>query len=245
MQHKVLVFRDQHITPAAHVALARRFGELEVHPVFPHHPDHPELVLLGGNADSKATENIYHSDVSWRATPSMASLLRCVECPPAGGDTIWVNMALAYENLPESLKPQLAVLEAVHDLMPAFGPRMTPEQREQNRRTFPPMVHPVVRTHPESGEQILYVNEAFTTHLANYAAAFEPRVGFDFKLAEMDLLRYLLRQATIPEYQMRLHWEPDTLVIWDNRSTQHYAIQDYFPAVRRMMRATVIGDRPR
>ena len=110
---------------------------------------------------------------------------------------------------------------------------------------FPPMVHPVVRTHPESGEQILYVNEAFTTHLANYTTAFEPRVGADFKVAEMDLLRYLLRQATIPEYQMRLHWEPDTLVIWDNRSTQHYAIQDYFPAVRRMMRATVIGDRPR
>src|SRR5215207_7941800 len=90
VQHKVLVFRDQPITPGAQVALARRFGELEVHPVFPHHADHPELVLLGGNAASKATENIYHSDVSWRATPSMASLLRCVECPSAGGDTIWV-----------------------------------------------------------------------------------------------------------------------------------------------------------
>ena len=96
--------------------------------------------------------------------------------------------------------------------MPAFGSRMTPEQREENRGLFPPMVHPVVRTHPESGEQILYVNEAFTTHLANYAAAFEPRVGFDFKVAEMELLSYLLRQATIPEYQMRLRWEPDTLV---------------------------------
>ena len=245
VRHKVLVFRDQDISPGAHVSLARRFGELEVHPVFPHHPDHPELVLLGGTAASKASENIFHSDVSWRQTPSMASLLRCVECPPAGGDTIWVNMVAAYENLPESLKPQLALLEAVHDLMPAFGSRMTPEQREANRDMFPPAVHPVVRTHPESGEQILYVNEAFTTHLANYATAWEPRVGADFKVAEMDLLRYLLRQATIPEYQMRLHWEPDTIVIWDNRSTQHYAIQDYFPAVRRMMRATVIGDRPR
>ena len=245
VEHKVLVFRDQDITPAAHVALARRFGELEVHPVFPHHPDHPELVMLGGNAVSKASENIYHSDVSWRSTPSMASLLRCVECPPAGGDTIWVNMALAYANLPDSLKPQLAQLDAVHDLMPAFGSRMTPQQRDESRGAFPPMVHPVVRTHPESGEQVLYVNEAFTTHLANYAAAFEARVGFDFKVAEMDLLSYLLRQATIPEYQMRLRWEPNTLVIWDNRSTQHYAIQDYFPAVRRMMRATVIGDRPR
>jgi len=245
VRHKVLVFRDQDISPAAHVALARRFGELEVHPVFPQHPDHPELVLLGGTAASKASENIYHSDVSWRQNPSMASLLRCVECPPAGGDTIWVNMALAYENLPDSLKAQLGLLEAVHDLMPAFGPRMTPEQREANRTMFPPVVHPVVRTHPESGEQILYVNEAFTTHLANYATAFEPWVGVDFKVAEMDLLRLLLRQATIPEYQMRLHWTPNTLVIWDNRATQHYAIQDYFPAVRRMMRATVIGDRPR
>ena len=156
-----------------------------------------------------------------------------------------IDMALAYENLPDSLKIQLGLLEAVHDLMPAFGPRMTPEQREANRTMFPPVVHPVVRTHPESGEQILYVNEAFTTHLANYATAFEPWVGVDFKVAEMDLLRLLLRQATIPEYQMRLHWTPNTLVIWDNRATQHYAIQDYFPAVRRMMRATVIGDRPR
>jgi taurine dioxygenase len=122
---------------------------------------------------------------------------------------------------------------------------MTPEQREANRDLFPPVVHPVVRTHPESGEKILYVNEAFTTHLANYTTAWDPRVGADFKVAEMDLLCYLLRQATIPEYQMRLHWEPNTIVIWDNRATQHYAIQDYFPAVRRMMRATVIGDRPR
>jgi taurine dioxygenase len=245
VRHKVLVFRDQPITPAAHVALARRFGELEVHPVFPHHPDHPELVLLGGGTDTKAQENIYHSDVSWRATPSMASVLRCVECPAAGGDTIWVNMALAYENLPASLKEQLGALQAVHDLMPAFAPRMTAEQRADNRRAFPPMTHPVVRTHPESGEKILYVNEGFTTHLANFAEVFEMGVGFDFKVAELDLLQLLLRQAAVPEYQMRLRWQPDTLVIWDNRSTQHYAIQDYFPAVRRMMRATVVGDAPR
>jgi taurine dioxygenase len=241
VRHKVLVFRDQPVTPAAHVALARRFGELEVHPVFPHHPDHPELVLLGGNATTKATENLYHSDVSWRSNPSMASLLRCVECPPAGGDTIWVNMALAYEQLPASMQAQLVQLDAVHDLMPAFGSRMTPEQRAEARRTFPPMAHPVVRTHPESGEKILYVNEAFTTHLANFGEVADVRVGFDFKLAEMELLQYLFRQATIPEYQLRVHWRPDTLVIWDNRSTQHYAVQDYFPDVRKMERAGIMG----
>ena len=244
VRHKVLVFRDQPMTPAAHVALARRFGELEIHPVFPHHPDHPELVLLGGNAAGKAQENIFHTDVSWRETPSMASLLRCIECPAVGGDTIWVNMVAAFEQLPEDLKGKLARLQAVHDIMPAFGSRMTAEERAERRAMFPPTVHPVVRTHPESGEQILYVNEGFTTHLANFAEVADVRVGFDFKVAEMELLQYLLRQATIPEYQLRVHWRPDTLVIWDNRSTQHYAVQDYFPAVRRMMRATVIGDRP-
>ena len=246
MRHKVLVFRDQDITPAAHVALARRFGELEVHPVFPHHPDHPELVLLGGTAASKASENIYHSDVSWRQTPSMASLLRCVECPPAGGDTIWVNMALAYENLPDSLKPQLAVLEAVHDLMPAFGPRMTPEQRDDeprtcSRRWSTPSCAPTPRAASRSSTSTRRSPPTSPTTPPRSSHASGPTSSSP----RWTCCHYLLRQATIPEYQMRLHWEPDTLVIWDNRSTQHYAIQDYFPAVRRMMRATVIGDRPR
>lgn len=243
VKHKVLVFRDQDITPAAHAAFARRFGELETHPVFPKHPDHPELVLLGGNASEPARENIYHSDYSWREEPSMASILRCVECPESGGDTIWVNMVAAYEQLPEAIKTKIDGLLGVHDLMPAFGSRIAPEQRDAVRQQYPTVTHPVVRTHPESGEKILYVNESFTTHLANYGEVADFRVGFDFRLAEMELLQYLLRQAQIPEYQMRLHWQPNTLVMWDNRSTQHYAIQDYFPAVRRMMRATVIGDR--
>lgn len=244
VKHKVLFFRDQDITAAQHVQLARRFGELEVHPVFPHHPEHPELVLLGGTKDQKGRENIYHSDVSWRAIPSMASMLRCVECPPCGGDTIWVNMAKAYEDLPADLKEKLGKLYAVHDIMPGFGVRMTPAEREANRAKYPTVTHPVVRTHPESGEQVLYVNEGFTTHLANYGELGTVRVGFDFRLAELDLLQYLFRQAAVPEYQVRLKWQPNTIAFWDNRSTQHYAVQDYFPAVRRMMRATIIGDKP-
>lgn len=244
VRHKVLVFRDQDISPAAHVAVARRFGELEIHPVFPRHPEHPELVLLGGSEQNKARENIYHSDVSWREVPSMASMLRCVECPVAGGDTLWVNMAHAYAQLPQEMKSRIDGLYAAHDIMPAFGTRMTPQQREENRQRFPVAVHPVVRTHPESGEKILYVNEAFTTHLVNFGEKAEVRVGFDFRVAELELLQYLFRQAAIPEYQMRLRWRPNTIAFWDNRATQHYAIQDYFPAVRRMMRATIIGDKP-
>ena len=173
----------------------------------------------------------------------MASMLRCVECPwPAA--TRWVNMAHAYAQLPQEMKSRIDGLYAAHDIMPAFATRMTPQQREENRQRFPVAVHPVVRTHPESGEKILYVNEAFTTHRVNFGEKAEVRVGFDFRVAELDLLQYLFRRAAIPEYQMRLRWRPNTIAFWDNRATQHYAIRDYFPAVRRMMRATIIGDKP-
>jgi taurine dioxygenase len=244
LKHKLLVFRDQDITAEQQVALARRFGELEIHPVFPQHPDHPELVVLGGDHQIPGRENVYHSDVSWRMRPSMGSMLRCLECPKVGGDTLWVNMAEAYARLPEATRHALDGLLAVHDLLPAFGTRMTAEEREKRRAAFPPATHPVVRTHPETGERVLYVNEAFTTHLANYVEKNEVRFGFDFRLAEMDLLQYLFRQAAVPEFQVRLKWRPNTIAFWDNRSTQHYAIQDYFPARRRMLRATIIGDIP-
>lgn len=243
--HKVLVFRDQNITPAQHVAFARCFGDLEHHPVFPHHPEHPELVLLGGNSRIPGTENVYHTDVSWRETPSMASVLRCVECPEVGGDTVWINMEEAYEKLPETRKQQIAKLFAVHDILPSFGARMTPEEQAQARGKYPPVVHPVVRTHPESGKKILYVNETFVTHFANFSSSFESfRSANEIHAQQQDLMNYLLRQPAILEYQMRLRWQPNTIAMWDNRSTQHYAIQDYFPAVRRMHRATVIGDKP-
>jgi taurine dioxygenase len=244
VKFKVLFFRDQDITPAQHVKVARRFGELEIHPMFNNHPDHPELVVFGHGKDSPGRENIFHSDVSWREVPSMGSMLRCVECPEVGGDTIWVNMVAAYQNLPDEVKNRIARLKAVHDAMPALGQGMTDEQYETMRKKLPPVVHPVVRTHPESGEKILYVNEAFTTHLANYAKEHKVRIGFDFQLGEMDLLQYLYRQAAAPEYQVRLKWRPNTIAFWDNRSAQHYAVQDYYPAVRKMMRATIIGDRP-
>lgn len=244
LKHKVLVFRDQDITAAQQVALARRFGELEINPVLPHHPDYPELVVLGGDSRTPARENAYHSDVSWRAVPSMGSILRCIECPATGGDTLWVNMVDAYARLPQTVRDSLDGLFAVHDIKPGLGMRVASEEREKRLAAFPPAVHPVVRTHPETGERILYVNEGFTTHFANFLEKCEFRFGIDFKVAEMDLLQYLLRQAAVPEYQMRLKWRPNTIAFWDNRSTQHYAIQDYFPAVRRMLRATVIGELP-
>lgn len=244
LKYKVLFFRDQHITPAQHVAAARRFGELEVHPMIPHHPEHPELVVFGRDGSARGRENLYHSDVTWREVPSMGSMLRCVSCPEVGGDTIWVNMVAAYENLPDEMKAKIARLRAVHDAMPTFGQALSDAKVEELRKRYPPMVHPVVRTHPETGEKILFVNEGFTTHFDNFSKVQPYRIGSDFRPAELDLLQYLFRQAAAPEYQVRLKWEPDTVALWDNRSTQHYAVQDYFPAPRHMNRATIIGDRP-
>lgn len=246
LKYKVLFFREQDITPAQQVALAHRFGELEVHPTFPHHPDHDELVIIGRNETKRGRENLYHTDVSWREIPSMGSMLRCVQCPEVGGDTIWINMVAAYENLPDDVKARIDGLTAVHEFLPLFGIVIPEDQHAAMRQKYPPAVHPVVRTHPETGEKILYVNEAFTTYLANYGhkTAQQYRIGFDYKLAEMDLLQYLFRQAQAPEYQVRLRWQPNTIAFWDNRACQHYAVQDYFPAPRHMMRATIIGDRP-
>lgn len=246
VKFKVIFFRDQNITPAQHVAFARRFGELEIHPAFPHHEEHPELVILGRNDSKRGRENLYHSDVSWREVPSMGSILRCVQCPEVGGDTMWINMVAAYDNLPDDVKAQIANMKAAHEFLPLFGIVVPEDQHDDMRKKYPAAYHPVVRTHPESGEKILYVNEAFTTHIANYGHRTVPqyRFGFDFKLAEMELLQYLFRQAQAPEYQVRLRWQPNTIAFWDNRSCQHYAVQDYFPAVRQMMRATIIGDRP-
>ncbi len=243
VQYKVLFFRDQDITPAQHIALARRFGELEVNPAIPHHPDHPELALLGGDSSQKARENAWHTDTSWRERPSMASMLRCVECPPLGGDTLWVNMAAAYENLPQEWKDRIQGLVAVHDIMPFLGQRMAPELRAANRAKFPPVEHPVVRTHPESGEKILYISRAFVTHLMNWSELSRSRSGIDMMLREQ-LIDYLCNQAMVPEYQVRLKWRPNTIAFWDNRATQHYAVSDYYPQVRRMQRATIVGDRP-
>jgi taurine dioxygenase len=244
--HKVLVFRDQDLTPAQHVALARRFGELEVHPVISHHPEHPELVVFTHDGGNIGVENIFHSDTSFYRTPSMASMLRCVQCPEVGGDTIFVDMAAAYQGLPQPVKDRIDHLTAVHDASVVFGNRNpSVAGRAQLRRDMPPAEHPVVRTHPETGEKILYVNEAFTTHFANYRPVNDGIWCQDAPSQARELFAMLLRQARTPEYQVRIAWRKDTVVFWDNRAVQHYAISDYYPNVRSMMRATIVGDEPR
>ncbi|MGA4691286.1 MAG: TauD/TfdA dioxygenase family protein [Rhodococcus sp. (in: high G+C Gram-positive bacteria)] len=245
LEHKVLFFRNQEMSRAEHVALAERFGSLEDHPVLGSDPEHPGLVRIYKDLDSppEAFENSYHCDATWRENPPMGSVLRCVEGPAVGGDTIWVNMALAYEQLPGHVKEQIAGLRARHSIEASFGARLPIDKRLALKDRFPDAEHPVVRTHPETGEKVLFVN-SFTTHFTNFHTAQNVRCGIDYAPGAGELLRYLQSRATIPEYQVRWRWTPNSVAIWDNRSTQHYAVQDYWPAVRRMERAGIAGDRP-
>jgi taurine dioxygenase len=245
LRHKVLFLRDQDMSRAEHVAFARRFGELEDHPVAGSDPEHPGLVRIYKSPDAPADryENSWHTDATWREKPPMGCVLRCVECPPVGGDTMWANMALAYEKLPEHIKTQIAPLRARHSIEATFGAAMPIEKRLALKAQFPDAEHPVVRTHPETGEKTLFVN-GFTTHFTNFHTPANVRVGQDYSLGSGDLLRYLLMQAAIPEYQVRWRWQPGSVAIWDNRATQHYAVMDYPPCHRKMERAGIMGDTP-
>jgi taurine dioxygenase len=245
LKHRVLFFRDQDITRAEHVAFARNFGELEDHPVAGSDPENPGLVRIYKSPDSPNDryENSWHTDATWRDAPPFGCVLRCVESPPVGGDTTWTNMVLAYERLPEHVKTQIAGLRARHSIEATFGAAMPTEKRLALKAQFPDAEHPVVRTHPETGEKVLFVN-AFTTHFTNFHTPENVRVGQDYSPGASLLLNYLISQAFIPEYQVRWRWKPNSMAMWDNRSTQHYAVMDYPPCHRKMERAGIIGDKP-
>lgn len=245
LAHKVLFLRDQQISKAEHVAFARRFGDLEDHPVAGSDPDHPGLVCIYKDLDSPPDhyENAWHCDATWRERPPLGAVLRCLECPPVGGDTIWVNMGRAYEELGDHTKSVIDRLHARHSIEATFGARMPIEKRHALKDQFPDAEHPVVRTHPETGEKVLFVN-SFTTHFTNFHTAENVRYGQDYAPGAAQLLTSLIARAAIPEYQVRWRWRPNSVAIWDNRCTQHYAVMDYWPAVRKMERAGIIGDKP-
>jgi taurine dioxygenase len=244
LRHKVLFLRDQDFTRAEHVAFARRFGPLMDHPVAGSDPENPGLVRIYKGADKRLDyENALHTDGTWREVPGMGAVLRCVEGPKVGGDTIWINMAEAYRQLPEHVKTQIEGLRARHSIEATFGAVMPTEQRHALHAQYPDAEHPVVRTHPETGEKVLFVN-SFTTHFTNYHTPDRVRFGQDYAPGASHLLNYLLSQAAVPEYQVRWRWQPGSVAIWDNRSTQHYAVNDYWPAVRKMERAEIVGDKP-
>ena len=233
LDYKVIFFRDQDLTPAQHVAFARRFGELEVHPFIRSNDEQPELVRFEKTPKVGGYENGWHSDVSWRETPSLGAVLHAVEVPPNGGDTLFADMYAVYEGLPAEVKERIAPLVGVHDFSQVFGLTIKPEDRAEMRDKFPPQKHPVVRTHPETGKPLVYVNRFFTSHID----------GMELDESRA-LIESLCRFTDLPEYQCRFHWEDNSVAFWDNRAVQHYATSDYWPARRVMQRASIIGDRP-
>jgi len=245
LDHKVLFVRDQQVSKAEHVAFAERFGDLENHPVAGSDPDHPGLVCIYKDLDSPPEhfENAWHCDATWREKPPMGAVLRCLECPPTGGDTVWANMVRAYEDLSDDIRERIDGLYARHSIEATFGARMPIEQRHALKSQFPDPEHPVVRTHPETGEKVLFVN-SFATHFTNFHTPENVRYGQDYSPGAAQLLNYLIARAAIPEYQVRWRWQPNSVAIWDNRCTQHYAVMDYWPAVRKMERAGIVGDKP-
>ena len=234
---KVLFFRDQDITTEQHLAFARNFGELEVHPFAPEKPGYPEVLAITHDRERPGKENTWHSDVTWRLEPSLGSILRALEVPEVGGDTLFADMYNAYEGLSDEVKTKIEGKSAIHDFENfRRGLRKkgkSESEIEAYNKKYPPAEHPVVRTHPETGRKGLYVNAAFTQHI----------VGMEREESD-SLLRHLYAQAAIPEFQCRFHWGVNSIAFWDNRASQHYAVSDYWPAVRRMERVTIVGDKP-
>jgi taurine dioxygenase len=237
VEHKVLAVRDQFLTTEQHVAFSRRFGELEVHPMRPQ-GQFPEILVLDNHKDNPVlSTDVWHSDTTFRKTPTKYTILRCEIMPEFGGDTLWANMEAAYDGLSDTFRAMISGLRAVHDFQNfrvLF--KNTEEDRIKLHRMedmFPNPSHPVVRTHPVTGRKSIYVNPQFTLRIEGLEPA-ESRA----------ILDVLFAQARVPEYQFRIRWTPGTIVFWDNRSTQHYAANDYYPQRRRMERTAVVGDVP-
>ncbi|WP_338701885.1 TauD/TfdA family dioxygenase [Streptomyces sp. Q6] len=232
LEWKVIFFRGQHGFGAEHhLALSAVWGPPEPNPFFPK-TETVGLSRLAKDAKAAGNKNIWHSDHSFMANPSLGAVLRAVEVPAAGGDTMWADMGAAYDNLPEDLKERIEHLSAVHDWEASWGALMNDEQKAAFRALWPQVEHPVVVRHPRSGRRTLYVNEPFTRFIKGLSDE-ESR----------ELLDILVLQARIPEFQIRFRWEPDSIAIWDNIAVQHYAVNDYFPARRVMERIAIAGVR--
>lgn len=233
LDHKVIFFRDQKLDFDCHKAFGRRFGELHVHPAAPAPEGHPELLVIHADESSKRVAGQgWHTDVSCDAEPPMASILYLEEVPEAGGDTLFSNMYAVYDALSDRMKDYLKGLTAVHSGKHVYRGRYY-EDAQGARHEHPENEHPIVRTHPETGRQTIYVNEGFTTRIRKM----NPIEG-------KAILDCLYKMAAHPEFQCRFKWTPGSVAFWDNRCVQHLAVFDYWPQVRHGVRVTIQGNRP-
>ena len=236
--HGILFVRDQSLTPEQHIAFARRWGDIDVNKYFPANGGHPEIAEVR-KAENQQT-NIgggWHTDHSYDQVPAMGSILLARETPPSGGDTLFASMGAAFDSLSKGLKATLRTLRAVHSADHIYSTDGIYAKTDQgadlkghDERTH--AVHPVVIRHPRTGREILYVNPAFTLHIEGWT-----------REESMSLLTYLYQVAMQERFHCRVQWSPGSLAIWDNRSTWHYAMNDY-PGHRRLMHRITISGEP-
>lgn len=239
LEHQVIFFKNQSITPQQQARFAANFGDLHIHPIYPNVPEQPEVLVLDTAVTDVRDNAVWHTDVTFLPTPAMGAVLSAKQLPAFGGDTLWASGIAAFEGLSKPLQVLLDGLTATHDFTKSFPLERfgsTPEDLarwEQTRKNNPPLSHPVIRTHPVSGRKALFVNEGFTTKINELSEAESEAI-----------LKLLFAHATRPEYTIRWRWQENDVAFWDNRVTQHYAVDDYRPNRRVMHRATILGDAP-
>ena len=236
LEHQVLFFKDQsEVPPDKHVEFGKLFGDLHAHPAAPAMPGHPEIFVIHAHKDSKiANGEFWHSDVSCDEEPPLGTMLQLHLLPPSGGDTLFSDMYGAYETLSKPLQQLLTGLTATHESRHVYPGRYSDRGQDDNEIECPSAVHPVVRTHPDTGRKALYVNRTFTTRI-NELSDNESRV----------VLGMLFGHAESIEFQIRFRWSLNDMAFWDNRCCMHYAIWDYWPEERKGRRVTIRGDKPR
>lgn len=239
LDHQVVFFEGQDFDPTQQRDFAARFGDLHVHPLYDRDEGHPEIMIIDNHVDNPTDNNFWHTDVTFIDTPPMGSILAARQLPPRGGDTMWASTTAAFRALSAPMQRFLEGLEAVHDFSYAFTPeglagsQAGREKYEKAVAANPPVTHPVIRTHPETGEPCIFVNSVFTRRIKGLR-----------REESKALMAFLNAHVQQPEFVVRWRWRPGDVAFWDNRCTQHRAVDDFLPHRRVMSRATVLGDRP-
>ena len=236
IKYQVIFFREQDLTPESHLELAKRFGDIDPgHPVYPHVEGFQSIVLLKNDESIRPDTNDWHKDLTFKSNPPFASILHGVNVPKIGGDTLWASMSAVYDSLTDGWKEDLEGLEAIHD-MGTFRNDFYKEgginSVNSALKKVGSAVHKVIETHPISGKKYLNVNQSFTRNIVNLSQG-----------ASDHILKFLFQLLARPEFQVRFHWQNNSVAIWDNRITQHYAVNDYLPNSRHMQRVTIINDK--
>ena len=236
-EHEVIFFRDQDISPTAQRDLGLIFGPLQTHPAYGTVDNFPEVMVLESTAQNPSKIEVWQSDMTFRQHPPSVTLLKGVEIPSVGGDTMWASMTAAYDALSSGMKAYLNDLVAIHDFSQGFKESLAePGGRERLANAvaaYPPVAHPVIQTHPETGKSVIFVNALFTSHIQGLPPIESAKV-----------LEFLYQHCTQMEFTCRFKWQANSIAIWDNRSTLHKPVNDFFPATRRLHRVVSEGDQP-